>query len=63
MAQQNNEGEGNKTAAREYNQAQTKFAHSGKVQPAAEKAKKAVESSENAALKKAEEAGRKPARQ
>jgi hypothetical protein len=38
---QKNEGEGNKTAAREFNQAQTKFTRSGKVEPAARKAKQA----------------------
>lgn len=57
--QQKNEGEGNKTAAREFNQAQTKFTQSGKVEPAAQKAKKAVDSSEGADLKKAEEEGRR----
>ncbi len=57
---QRNEGEGNKTAAREYNQAQTAFAQSGKVKPAAEAAKNAVNGSEKNDLKKAEEIGKAP---
>ncbi len=60
--EQKNEGEGNKTAAREYNQAQEKFVQSGKVEAAAQKAKKAVDSPEDKELKKAEEIGRKHAR-
>jgi hypothetical protein len=62
MPQQKNEGEGNKTAAREYNQAQKNFVQSGKVEPAAQKAKKAVDSPERADLKKAEDEGRKHSR-
>lgn len=58
---QKNEGEGNRTAAKEYNKAQTAFAKSGKVQPAAERAKKAMDSKEASELKRAEEAGRRPA--
>jgi hypothetical protein len=57
---QRNEGEGNKTAAREYNEAQTAFAQSGKVKPAADAAKKALDGSEKADLKKAEEIGKAP---
>lgn len=60
MATQRNEGEGNKTAAREYNQAATAFAHSGKVKPAAEAAKRSLESDERNDLKKAEEIGKAP---
>jgi hypothetical protein len=47
MATQNNQGEGNQTAARQYNDAQKRFAESGKVEPAAKDAAKAL----NGALK------------
>jgi len=60
---QRNEGEGNRTAARQYNQATTEFAKSGKVDPAARKAEKALKSSEADELQQAEAAGRKPAEQ
>ena len=60
---QRNEGEGNKSAAREFNKEQSDFARSGKVKPAAERAKRAVEGEEAEELRRAEEAGRKPARQ
>lgn len=56
-----NEGEGSRTAAKEYNDAQKKFVDSGKVQPAAEQAKKSVESAEAEELRRAEEAGKRPA--
>jgi hypothetical protein len=56
--EQKNEGEGNRTAAKEYNKATTEFAQSGKVEPAAEKAKRAVDSTEGADLRRAEEKGR-----
>lgn len=59
---QRNEGEGNKTAARHYNEATTKFAKSGKVGPAAKAAKKAVDGPESKKLREAEKQGRKPAR-
>jgi hypothetical protein len=58
MAAQQNEGEGNKTAARTFNKEQSQFAQSGKVKPAAEDAERAVEGPEGAALRKAEEAGK-----
>jgi hypothetical protein len=58
MPTQKNEGEGNRTAARQYNKAQTAFANSGKVGPAAQRAKKALDSSEGQELKRAEETGR-----
>lgn len=57
-----NEGEGNRTAAKQYNEAQHKFARSGKVEPAARDAERALESEEAAALKRAEEEARKHAR-
>src|SRR5713226_8565735 len=40
---QQNEGEGNRTAAREYNKAQHDFARSGKVEEKAREARRAVE--------------------
>jgi hypothetical protein len=61
-SKQRNEGEGNKTAAREFNRDQTKFAQSDKVRPAAEKAKRAVEGSEREQLERAEKAGEQKAR-
>ena len=39
-AQQRNEGEGNRTAAREYNEAQKRFVSSGKVEQPAQEAKR-----------------------
>ena len=59
MADQKIEGEGNKTAAAEYNRAQHEFAGSGKVKPAAEDAARAVDGAEGADLRKAEEAGKR----
>jgi hypothetical protein len=55
---QKNEGEGNRTAAKEYNKAQTAFAQSGKVAPAADKAKRALDSAEGNELRRAESTGR-----
>lgn len=40
FAKQRNEGEGNRTAAREYNQAQQRFIHSGKVDQKAHEAER-----------------------
>jgi len=59
---QKNEGEGNKTAAREFNRAQTEFAKSDKVKPAADRAKQAVQGPERAKLEEAEKVGRDKAR-
>jgi hypothetical protein len=59
---QRNEGEGNKTAAREYNREQKKFAESGKVKPAAEQAKRALEGEERQDLERAEREGESKAR-
>lgn len=61
MATQRNEGEGNQTAARQYNDAQKKFAESGKVDPAAKDAAKAVDGPEGGELRKAEEIGKRHA--
>lgn len=57
-----NEGEGNRTAARQYNEAQRKFVESGKVERAAKDAEHALETEEAEALKRAEEEGRAHAR-
>ena len=40
---QRNEGEGNRTAAREYNQAQQRFVKSGQVDPKAREAERDME--------------------
>ncbi|MBL1255714.1 hypothetical protein [Methylocystis sp. Sn-Cys] len=53
-----NEGEGNRTAARQYNEAQRKFVESGKVEQAAKDAEHALETEEAEELKRAEEKGR-----
>ena len=54
-----NEGEGNKTAARNYNKATEEYVRSGKSEKAAADAKKAVEGPEGAELREAEEEGLK----
>jgi hypothetical protein len=61
MANQKNEGEGNQTAAREYNDAQKRFAESGKVAPAAKDAARAVDGPEGPKLRQAEELGKRHA--
>ncbi|HWG80234.1 MAG TPA: hypothetical protein VN681_10695 [Stellaceae bacterium] len=58
---QPNEGEGNRTAAREYNQAQQDFARSGKVQEKAKEARKAVDGAEADELRDAELVGKRHA--
>ena len=55
---QQNEGEGNKTAAREYNEAQRRFVQSGKVEEKARDAANAMASSERAELERAEAIGK-----
>jgi hypothetical protein len=55
----NNEGEGNKTAARQYNQAQRRFAQSGAVEEKAKNAEKALNGPEKKALEKAEAIGKR----
>jgi hypothetical protein len=59
---QPNEGEGNRTAARDYNQRTEKFVHSGKVEESAKRAERAVEGGERADLEKAEEIGKRHAK-
>lgn len=53
-----NEGEGSRTAAKQYNDATEKFAKSGQVEPAANAAKKSLESGEANELAKAEAEGK-----
>lgn len=57
-----NEGEGSRTAARAYNKATQEFVADGKVEAAAEAARKAVDSPEKAALTAAEKKGLSRAR-
>lgn len=56
---EDNQGEGNRTAAREYNKAQQEFAKSGKVDEAARSAERALDGEEAKKLKQAEEIGRR----
>ena len=58
---QRNEGEGNRTAAREYNDAQHDFARSGKVAEKAKAARKAAEGVEADELRDAELIGKRHA--
>jgi hypothetical protein len=53
-----NEGEGNRTAARQYNEAQQPFVRSGKVEKKAREAQKAIEGEEGKELREAELVGR-----
>ena len=55
---QRNEGEGNKTAAREYNKATADFTKSGEVESKAREAKRAVDGAEGEKLREAEREGR-----
>jgi hypothetical protein len=54
---QQNEGEGNRTAAREYNKATTEFAQSGQVEGKAREAERAVDGKEGEELRAAERKG------
>lgn len=58
--EQRNEGEGNKTAARQYNDAQHKFAESGKVDEKAREAEQALDK-EQRELQRAEAVGKRHA--
>ena len=60
---QENEGEGNRTAAREYNDAAHRFVQSGRVQESSERAKSAVEGDERADLARAEKVGKSKIRE
>ena len=59
MQKQRNEGEGNRTAARQYNEAQRRFVKSGQVDKKAHEAEKAVESGERRELEQAETVGKR----
>lgn len=59
---QKNEGEGNKTAARQYNKDQRDFVKSGQVDKAAAEAEKAVDGPEREELERAEDKGRSHAK-
>jgi hypothetical protein len=56
--QPQNEGEGSRTAAKQYNEATRKFVESGKVDKAAKEAEQAIEGDEAEELKRAEDEGR-----
>jgi hypothetical protein len=53
-----NEGEGNKTAAREYNEAQKRFVNSGQVEDRARDAERALDGPEHQELEEAEAIGK-----
>jgi hypothetical protein len=56
-----NEGEGNRTAARQFNEAQQGFVRSAKVGEKAKEAARAVEGKESEALREAELVGKRHA--
>jgi hypothetical protein len=58
MANQANEGEGNRTAARTYNKGVQDFVKSGQVDKKAREAANAVDGPEGRELRQAEEAGK-----
>ena len=53
-----NEGEGNRTAARQYNEAQRRFAESGKTDEKAHEAEHALETPEKSVMDRAEAVGK-----
>lgn len=57
-----NEGEGSRSGARDYEQRTRHFVASGQVEKKAKEAEKAIEGKEGAALKKAEAEGKKHAK-
>jgi len=57
-----NEGEGSRSAARDYNQRTQRFIHEGRVDKSAEEAKHAIDSGERDELLEAERIGRGPRR-
>lgn len=57
-----NEGEGNRTAARNYNDRTKQFVDAGKVDEAARAAQEALEGDEREELEQAEQAGKSRAR-
>ena len=62
MAEQKNEGEGNKTAARHYNEKTEQFAKSGKVEEKAREAADAIEGGKADELRRAEQQGKSHAK-
>ena len=56
---QKNEGEGNRTAARQYDEAQRRFVKSGKVDEKAKEAERAIAGKEGVALREAELVGKR----
>ncbi len=58
-----NQGEGNREAAREYNEQQQKYVEGGRVAESAEKAKQAVELDESQQLEEAEQEGKSHAKE
>ena len=59
MGSQANEGEGNRTAAREYNKGVQDFMKTGQVEKKAREAADALDGPEATRLREAEEAGKK----
>ena len=53
-----NEGEGNRTAARQYNEAQRRFVESGKVDKKAHEAEHALDTPEKSVMERAEAIGK-----
>ena len=53
-----NEGEGNRTAARQYNEAQRRFVESGKVDDKAHETERALDTPEKSVLQRAEAVGK-----
>jgi hypothetical protein len=62
MSADKNQGEGDREAARRYNEHASEFATHGDVTGAAEDARDAIDSNEGPHLREAEERGKKPAR-
>lgn len=58
-----NQGEGDRTAARRYNEKTEEFAESGRVAEKAEEARDAIEGEESEDLKRAEQIGRAAAKE
>lgn len=61
-ARQRNEGEGNRTAAKQYNKETKEFVDSGRVDEAAQEAQRAMEGKERDELLRDEATGRSRAR-
>jgi hypothetical protein len=55
---QRNEGEGNRTAARQYNEAQHRFVESGKASEKAREAEHALDTPEKKVMERAEAVGK-----